>query len=68
MFSYQSIFYVSLTFNFLFHCLAALSTRITANVVAAWRSGGFHCTSCGVQTFNSALPFLRASCRHYAKP
>jgi hypothetical protein len=37
-------------------------------VVAAWRSGGFHYTSCGVQTFKYALPFLRASCRHYAKP
>jgi hypothetical protein len=35
---------------------------------AAWRSGGFHYLSSGVQIFNSALPFLRASCRRCAKP
>ena len=38
------------------------------NVPAAWRSGGFHLTSCGVQTFKFALPFPRGYCRHYAKP
>jgi len=40
---------------------------ITHNVPAAWRSGGFHYTFCGVQTFKFALPFLRDYCRHYAK-
>ena len=38
------------------------------NVRAAWRSGGLHCRSCGLQTFNFALPFLRGYCRRCAKP
>ena len=38
------------------------------NVPAAWLSGGFHKTSCGVQSFKFALSFPRGYCRPYAKP
>jgi len=42
--------------------------RLTPNVPAAWRSGGLHYRSCGLQTFIFALPFLRGYCRRCAKP
>ena len=41
---------------------------LTHNAPAAWRSGGFHKTSCGVLPCKFALLFPRGYCRHYAKP
>ena len=52
------------TYCFLDRTLA----RLTYNVRAAWRSGGFHYRSCGLLPFNFALPFLRGYCRRCAKP
>ena len=44
--------------------------RIASNddAPAAWRSGGFHCTFCGLLPFMSARRFLRSYCRRCAKP
>ena len=72
----QFIFGVVLNSNTLSDCtpfsshttLLTTLSRLTHNGMAAWRSGGFHKISCGLQTFNSALPFLRAYCRRCAKP
>ena len=35
---------------------------------AAWRSGGFHCTFCGLLPFMFARQFQRSDCRRCAKP
>jgi hypothetical protein len=45
----------------------ALST-LTYNVLAAWRSGGFHCTFCGLLPFVFARHFQRSYCPACAKP
>ena len=39
--------------------LSTTLSRLTHNVPAAWRSGGFHYRLCGRQTFISVLPFQR---------
>ena len=38
------------------------------NVVAAWRSGGGHCRSCGILTSKFARNVQRSYTRHCAKP
>ena len=45
-----------------------LCRHIAYNVLAAWRSGGFHCTFCGLLPFVFARHFLRGYCRRCAKP
>jgi hypothetical protein len=65
------LFAIPISINFQLHSVVVhlhCRPRIAANVVAAWRSGGFHCRSSGVLPFNFALPLLRASCRRCAKP
>ena len=48
--------------------LSTAFSPLAANVVAAWRSGGFHCTFCGLLPFVFARHFLRGYCRRCAKP
>jgi hypothetical protein len=48
--------------------VCTLASAVADNGVAAWRSGGFHKPSSGLQTFNSAQPFPRGYCRRCAKP
>jgi len=57
-----------LPLKILIHLCLYFGTSLAPNVPAAWRSGGFHYCSCGIQSFKFALPFLRGYCRHYAKP
>jgi len=50
------------------HGLLSAVAALRGSGCTAWRSGGFHYYLCGRQTFKFVLPFLRASCRHCAKP
>jgi len=63
MSSLMGSFFLSACFGFL-----QWELRLSHNVPAAWRSGGFHCRLCGLLPFNFALPFLRGYCRRCAKP
>ena len=60
------VFYCKLFPYFILVCTHC--PPLAGNVRAAWRSGGLHYRSCGLQKFIFALPFLRAYCRRCAKP